>query len=376
MFGTNSKMKVFAAFAVALVLAVAPSVSGQDADAIDFDTYRQSFGNFAEGIANSLGMNTTIGLNTSDAYIGQLFRFPPNIGAGATIGASTIPIGPVTSLFSDLGIEEPAGLADFETIGMPFPAAAGDLRVGGIIFPFDAGIKFGTVPPELAAELGPDIDLDYTLAGFDVRVPIVKERLLVPSVSIGAGYNYLDSSVLLRDVTEIPFQIDLSDVYPDYSDYRSIGMSDPDASLSWNSNVIDMKAQASMNLWLLTPYVGAGASFARSNVGGGLVAELVADRDGDGELDINQPLTEEEVEDLKQQLRDYNEFGGGDIDEEVIENLSPSQGITVHRGVNGWSFRIFGGTSVNLLIFRLDMGVGYDLLGENFSGTVGLRVQL
>jgi hypothetical protein len=184
---------------------------------------------------------------------------------------------------------------------------------------------------------------------------------------VGAGYNRLNSDITVRNLVD-GFTIDLPDTdqYPNADiPYDTVGLSNPELNLNWSSNVIDAKAQASMNLWILTPYVGAGASYSRSSVGGGLVAQLLGDGD---ELDESQ------VDQLKQDLRDYEDASGEDVGVD-IDQLSADKGITVERMVEGYSFRVFGGTSLNLLIFRMDMGVGYDLLGKNFSGNVGLRVQ-
>jgi hypothetical protein len=342
-------------------------VSAQNSDSLDFQTYTDSFSAFADDIADSLPMNSTVGLNTSDAYIGQLLEFPPSIGVGATVGFSTIPVDTVKGLFGDLNIDTPEAIDQAAGIGLPVPALAGDLRVGGIILPFDLGVKYGTVVQPLADQIGDDYDIDYQLIGFDVRVPVVKERFLVPSVSVGAGYNRLNSDITVRNLVD-GFTIDLPDTdqYPNADiPYDTVGLSNPELNLNWSSNVIDAKAQASMNLWILTPYVGAGASYSRSSVGGGLVAQLLGDGD---ELDESQ------VDQLKQDLRDYEDASGEDVGVD-IDQLSADKGITVERMVEGYSFRVFGGTSLNLLIFRMDMGVGYDLLGKNFSGNVGLRVQ-
>ena len=46
---------------------------------VTFDEYERGFQVFADGVANALPFNSPIGLNWSDAYIGQFPRF----GAGA-----------------------------------------------------------------------------------------------------------------------------------------------------------------------------------------------------------------------------------------------------------------------------------------------------
>ena len=45
----------------------------------------------------------------------------------------------------------------------------------------------------------------------------------------------------------------------------------PTFNFFWNTNVIDAKVQVSKNLFIITPYIGLGASYGISNAGGGLM---------------------------------------------------------------------------------------------------------
>lgn len=361
-----NKKGLYTTIAVVLALIIAPSIAAQNQ--ADFSAYADSFGDFAGDVANSLPLNSSVGLNTSEAYIGQLLSAPPSIGVGLTGGASTLPYDTVSAVFSDLQIDMPSELDRFKTLGVPLPAGAVDVRVGGILIPFDLGVKFGTVVPQLAVRMPSDMSVDYTLAGADVRFPVMEGGALLPAVSVGAGYNYLRGSITMKDVISSRYQIDLSQYYPTYTSWQALALDNPDATFNWSSNVIDLKAQASKNFLIFTPYLGAGASYAKSSAGGGLEAALLGDQGGGF-----NPMTPAEVEQLKQDLRDIENQTGEDFN---LESLSANNGIGIERAVNGWAFRLFGGTSVNLLFMRLDLGLGYDLLGKNVSGTVGLRMQL
>ncbi|GAB1484410.1 hypothetical protein MASR2M78_32280 [Treponema sp.] len=91
----------------------------------------------ADALATSLPFNSTIGLNWSDAYIGQIIALPPHFGVGIVGGATTIDAKDITSVLTDLGYAEISGLGDV----LPIPAMAVEGRIGGFILPFDHGLR-------------------------------------------------------------------------------------------------------------------------------------------------------------------------------------------------------------------------------------------
>ena len=111
-----------------------------------------------------------------------------------------------------------------------------------------------------------------------------------------------------------------------------------------------LKAQASWSLLILQPSVGFGASYGTSHVGGGAKSSLKIN---------NQPLTP-----LQRTALSTLGFD--------VEDAS----IAVFSDVTGWSFRVFGGVSVNILILRLDLGIQYNLIGGNMGASLGARIQL
>ncbi len=42
----------------------------------------------------------------------------------------------------------------------------------------------------------------------------------------------------------------------------------------------------------------------------------------------------------------------------------------------GWAFKVFGGTSLNLVFIRLDLDAYYNVLSGAYGGNVNLRFQL
>ncbi len=323
-------------FGVTVFLLFAFAAAALPAQDITSDGFKKAFQDFADGMASSLPLTSTVGNNTSDAYIGQLLRVPPNIGFGLTVGAATIPYGTVESLFEELNLSVPSEIKNFDTIGVPNPAYTIDARIGGFILPFDFGLKFGTLG-DGGLNAG-DLEMDYLLAGGDVRYAVMQQGVVRPNISVGLGYNYMRGRILVPDAVSENYEIE---VPGDNVQFAAAG----DAFMEWETHVIDLKAQVSKSLLILTPYAGVGAAYGISNAGGG--------------MKFNDTLTETD----RQALKD----AGIDVDDREV---------SVTSDVTGWSLRVFGGTSINIMLLRLDLGLGYDILGENFVGTVGARVQL
>ncbi len=318
---------------------------------------KPAFGAFAQDMADVLPFNASIGLGWSDAYIGQFPRF----GVGVTVGATTIPSDSVKTVLDAFSITLPAELSYVQQLGFPVPAYTLDARIGGFAIPFDVGLKVGYVPADLMEKMGLPLSLQYLLAGADVRFAILKDKGFVPALSIGAGYSFMKGSLsvpglMSGDVDIGNFQVpDGSGGYTTHT----LRLTDPSLNLSWDTNVIDVKAQLSKTLLIFTPYVGAGAMFAMgSHAGGGVESSLL--------LDGLIP-TQAQIDDIIQAFVDAGQ---------TPPDLSTT-GIIVEKAAPvGWAGRVYGGFSVNLLVLRLDLGASYSFPGGSYGASANLRVQL
>ncbi len=319
------------------------------------EDFKEGFQDFSDDVASVLPMNSTIGLNWSDPYIGQLIALPPNLGVGVTMGVTGIPYDSIETILVDtLGGSEsdiPSVIRDY---GLPLPAIAIDARLGGFVLPFDLGFKIGFIPKTITDQIGDDISIDFLLIGGDIRYRVMKQRFVViPEVSVGVGYNYLKGSAEFGGVLPSLFEITLPAPPTDYtawSEGDKLTLSSPDFFIEWETQVIDLKAQASWSILFLQPSVGIGASYGMSEVGGGAKSEVQLN---------GAPISS----DAKQALKAL----GFDIED---------TSIGVFSDVNGWAFRLFGGLSVNILVLRIDAGIQYNLIGKNLGASIGARVQL
>jgi len=172
---------------------------------------------------------------------------------------------------------------------------------------------------------------------------------------VGVGYNYLSGQVFVPDVYGAGYTMDLSE-----AGGPTLEFTDPDLTFNWQSSVIDFKVQASKQFLVVTPFAGLGTSVGLSTAGGGLESKIIDQSTGN-------KLTEDDADQYEQDIKD----AGFDAPE-----LDPNQGIAIGSDVNGWGLRAFGGVGFNILALKLDLGLGYDVLGGNLMGSLSARFQL
>lgn len=320
---------------------------------VDLAAYQAAFQDFADAAVGSLASTATSGLAWSPAHIGQF----PHFGLGLTVGAAMMPYEAVKPVLDMLSVTLPAELDFMQTWGVPLPAAAIDARIGGFAIPFDIGLKIGVIPDAVKAMMG-GVQADYFIAGGDFRIAILQDKGWVPGLSVGAGYSYLRGGVQIADVTA-GTTVDIYDIMvangmPAADTYELV-FSDPDLDFTWKSHVIEAKVQLSKNLSIFTPHLGASAAYAlSSSVGGGLLSEVEYLQNGS--TGVWADLV--------------------DAFENADETPPTDQGFAVAADAPaGWALRVFGGTSVNLWVLRVDLDAYYNILSGAWGGNVNLRVE-
>ena len=291
---------------------------------------------FADSMALALPFNASMGLNWSDAYIGRFFpSIPPHFGAGVALGFTTMDIDPLRGLLGKFGF--PDTLPDWG--GFPIPGAIVEGRLGGFFLPFDMGVKVGFLP----FNPGPVDRLDNFLVGADIRYAVMEGNLILPTISVGVGINYLSGGIE-RGLDDVH----LGFMGPEGAD--TLIITAPRLGVEWETVTLDFRAQVSRSILIITPYVGIGASHGWSRVSYGMDADIGSS--------YHSP---EEVRAILRQM-------GIDTDGEA--------GFSSEREINGWSFRAFGGISFNLPLIRLDLTGLWNMRDGNFGVTLGARFQL
>jgi hypothetical protein len=330
-----------------IILAIGLMLVGGAAFGVDFTTLQGDFKTFSDDVAEALPQASTTGLTWSDARV----RGFPHFGVGLSFGAVMMPDKAFTDLADGLGVELPSAMVT--DLGVPFPSYAIDGRVGIPLLPFDVGAKLGLLTPGMSESLGGDTAADYMLAGFDIRYPILKGRLLMPAVSVSAGYNYLSGGI----TTTVSGAGDLVAISGNTSDSTlnsmldEITLADPKLRFAWKTHSLDFKVQASKNLLIFTPYAGGAYTYGWSNAGGGISADI-----GYGSYSASE-------------LEDALDAAGYEAD-------VSGESFAILSGANGGSVRAFGGFSVNLLILKLDLNGQYNFTTQSLGGGINARIQL
>jgi hypothetical protein len=345
----NKFGKILSLYMVVFLLIAVPAFS----EAPGLDDLKEKVDVFTDSLAHSLPFNSTMGLNWSDAYIGKLSLIPPafHIGIGATFGFTTMDIGSLNGLLNMFGVH------DFDALdagGFALPGYTVEIRLGGIIFPFDVGFKFGyfSLTQDFVNGLFqtdiPDLTMDYMLIGGDIRYALLDGKKFPLKFSIGGGFNYLKGGLSMSvPADNLSFMI---------TDDRILYMPPPALGLNWETKTLDFKAQASFKILLLTPYIGIGASHAWSNAGYDVKSEIkVKDAAGN-----DVPL-----DDDTKNLIEAAGISGVD-----------GNGFSQINEVTGWSFRAFGGVSINLPLIKFDITGMFDFISKCYGITFGVRLQI
>ncbi|MCL2191438.1 MAG: hypothetical protein FWB79_05575 [Treponema sp.] len=318
-------------------------------DTPDLDSLTLAMDAFAGGMARALPFNASMGLNWSDAYIGKLFPSnPPHFGIGFAGGFTMMGLEPIERLLNEFDAELPD---DLPFMGLPIPGMMAEIRLGGLFLPFDLGFKLGFLPAGVTALLGEALELDYFVVGGDFRYALVEAGRIVPAVSLGVGFTHLRGGIGVN-VGTIPIDFPYTNPLTGASETGTLTVHDPTMGLNWSTNVLDFKVQVSRPLFIITPYIGLGASHGWSRVSYGAgMARLSVDAGGQTLDDIRQTFA--------------------DVGIDILDD-----GFFSEVSVRGWSFRAFGGISLNLSVLRLDFTGMYNFRDGGFGTTVGFRFQL
>lgn len=320
-------------FSITVIFTQTPDIKLSDLES--------QFDKMGEDLSSAVASSATTGLIWSDAYVGNL----PHFGVGIFSGVQIIPVDAFTEVLNvvDTGATLPSQLTN---LGVPVTSFGLDARLGGFILPFDIGVKFSAIP---------DLDLDkvginYLLVGGDLRYALLEGNAVLPKISLGVGYSYLKNEITINGILDGNY--DILNIGG-----NSLALKNPDLVYGWESGVVEFKAQVSKSLLILTPYIGANAGYATTKIGGGVKTAV---------LKNGSEATQEEIDQLVEAARTAGQTVP-DID---------AAGFTTYSTTNAWTVKVFGGTSINLALVKIDLSANYDLLGKTYGGQLGFRFQL
>lgn len=199
------------------------------------DKISSGFDDFAEQLSISVPQAATQQNVWANAYIGQLISVPPNLGAGVNVGVTHIDTSGLKQAVDALGLND-INIKD----NYYFPVFTADLRIGGLLLPFDFDIAVIKTGKMSTSSFGADLDVDLLTVGMDVRYALVKGGLIMPKISVGAGYFYNQGTFGVS------------------SSYAS-------ANIDYKVHTMYAQAQISKTLLFITPFVGVRGLVSKSN---------------------------------------------------------------------------------------------------------------
>lgn len=278
-----------------LILLLSPCVFADQ-----LSTFNNKLDNFLDDVNLALPDSAVVGGTWSDAYIGQLIGMPPHFGIGVAAGASRFDISSLNDAVKMTG-------SDLPTNTLVLPNFAVEARIGGFVKPFDIGFRFGMIPKTTIS----DVTINYINFGADIRYALLKDGLAKPDLIVGFGYYHTGG--------DISYTFDKGKLASIGLPYNS---GKEDMSLSFSTNVFEVKTQVSKTLFAITPYAGIGV-YAAAN--------------------------------------------------------KSSYDITTQNGSSSnttFGTRVFGGFSLNVFALKLDFSGMYNFITKNWGANLGTRIQI
>ena len=287
------------------------------------DKISGGFDDFAGQLSFSVPQSATQQNVWADAYIGQLLAVPPNLGAGINAGFTHIDTSGLKDAVEALGLDD----IDIKS-NYYLPVFTADLRLGGVLLPFDVDVAVIKTGKMSTSNFGADLDFDLLTFGMDVRYALHKGGLIMPKISVGAGYFYNQGTFGIS------------------SDYAS-------ANVEYKVHTLYAQAQVSKTFLFITPFVG--------------VRGLVSKSDNTWDWSYNQTYASQ-VEAAATTLK------------KTVKTKDSGEYKTDSFDFNAIQPQIFAGVGLKFLVVDFTMSVTADLrhITDNglWSGAASLRLSL
>jgi hypothetical protein len=142
---------------------------------------------FADVMNKSLPFASSMGLNWSVPYIGQLLGYPVHFGIGISLISTFTDNTEIAALGEQMGITIDES---FIAGNQWFPSYIVSFRLGGIAeIPFDVGFKFGYLPD---VPMWGSLDYKTSIYGFDINYALFVRRDFTPILAVGVGFDSIE----------------------------------------------------------------------------------------------------------------------------------------------------------------------------------------
>lgn len=218
---------------IMMTLILATSVFAQSFDSAPV---KEGLQDFIEDLADTVPVASTMSNVWADGYVGQLLSIPPHFGVGASAGITKMDITGIKKAAKSLGIDATDNLSD----NFVFPVASIDAVIGGLFLPFDLSGSFISMNEPF--ELGKALQFKMNAFNLKVRIPILKQNIILPNLSVGFGFAQSSGEISARLNSEVKTF----------------------CTASFKSSIYSADVQLSKSIVFLTPYVGARVLASKS----------------------------------------------------------------------------------------------------------------
>lgn len=307
-----------------------------------------AFSSLLENLSLIVPENTTALSTTPDAYIGKLFpSIPPHFSAGIAVSGTLID----TSLIKEsvetlteaintsfknstetengtvsLGLSLPSKI--------PLPTMSIRARIGGVFLPFDVGV-FAVATKDVLKNIkitDMNFEFEYITFGADFRYAVFQGNILLPQVSLGAGYIFQKQNVSLGASKGISSSVEGTTVDGNLSTA---------VNLALKTNTLYLQAQISKKILVFTPFLGGRALVTKSDYG----------------FDWNYTTVINESK-----IDDASKSGSGEKSKNFdFKNIQP---------------QIFGGFALTLPFFEAGFSLSWNPRTNYFTGAVSTSFKL
>ena len=267
----------------------------------------------------------------ASAYIGQLLDVPPHLGGGISMGMAQLKADGISTVLNEMGF-------NYDIKNLFLPTLTFDARIGGLFIPFDLGVHGMMIKNPLEFNIQETVfSVDYGTVGADIRIPLIKQNVLLPNLSLGFGYAYSKGNA------GISVQKDTASVTAGYE-----------------SQILQATVQVSKKILIVEPFAGVRATLSSNK------RNWSWNYDGTKALNETQYKALELIPGALDALKDEEKFDSGDWSGFGINKEDPNYTAQLFAGI-GFDF---------LFIAQGTLNVSFDIVNQIWAGGFSFRVKL
>lgn len=295
--------------------------------------------------------NTSMLFTQPDAYIGKIFpSLPPHFSAGISVTGTFFNtddlIDPMNNIISIMQKELLESFGNDAKLKLnfdipakiPMPTAAASIRLGVFFLPFDIGF-YGmyVIPGTLDSFKYDDFSagIDYKSFWIDLRYSLLDGQGILPVVSVGIGYSYLNEDISFKAEKGFSYKI---------VDSQFKGKFNSEIEMDLTQHSLFAQLQLSKKILLLTPYAGFRYTIVKN------------DADIKWEYKAN-----------KTQTTDTSTI---DFSRKVSKNSSSDFDLFDGKP------QLYGGIGINFPFFQLGLNIQWNFKSNYFSGGISALLKI